>query len=78
MIVGRGLEEDKIKKLAADMNLGNSVRFLGIRSDVSELLNAFDMFVLPSKYEGLPVVLLKRKQMESKNLYLIELQQKWI
>lgn len=59
LIVGRGLEEDKIKKLAADMNLGNSVRFLGIRSDVSELLNAFDMFVLPSKYEGLPVVLIE-------------------
>lgn len=59
LVVGRGLEEEKIKKLAADMNFGDSVRFLGIRSDVSELLNAFDMFVLPSKYEGLPVVLIE-------------------
>lgn len=59
LVVGRGLEEEKIKKLAADMNLGDSVQFLGIRSDVAELLNAFDMFVLPSRYEGLPVVLIE-------------------
>lgn len=59
LIIGRGLEEDKIKKLAVDMNLENHIRFLGIRSDVSELLNVFDIFVLPSKYEGLPVVLIE-------------------
>lgn len=59
LIIGRGLEEEKIKKLAKDMNIEDSVRFLGIRSDVAELLNAFDLFVLPSKYEGLPVVLIE-------------------
>lgn len=59
LVVGRGLEEEKIKRIAYDLNLENSIRFLGIRSDVSELLNAFDLFVLPSKYEGLPVVLIE-------------------
>ena len=33
--------------------------FLGSRDDVSELLNAMDVFLLPSKYEGLPVVLVE-------------------
>ena len=59
LIVGRGLEEAKIRQLAADMGIGDSVCFLGVRSDVAELLNAFDLFVLPSKYEGLPVVLIE-------------------
>ena len=31
-------------------------RFLGTRSDVNELLQAMDIFVLPSLYEGLPVI----------------------
>jgi glycosyltransferase involved in cell wall biosynthesis len=31
------------------------VKFLGVRRDVSELYQAFDVLALPSKYEGLPV-----------------------
>ena len=37
----------------------DNIQFLGIRSDVPELLNAFDVFVLPSLFEGLPVVLVE-------------------
>jgi glycosyltransferase involved in cell wall biosynthesis len=35
------------------------VHFLGFRSDVAEVLNAFDVFVLPSLYEGLPNAVLE-------------------
>ncbi|MGN1114629.1 MAG: glycosyltransferase family 1 protein [Oscillospiraceae bacterium] len=59
VIVGRGLDEEKIKAQAKNMGLQDSIKFLGIRSDVAELLNAFDVFVLPSLYEGLPVVLIE-------------------
>lgn len=58
-VVGRGLEEDSIKSLAKQMNIDDTIKFLGIRADVPELLNAFDVFVLPSLYEGLPVVLIE-------------------
>ncbi len=59
LIIGRGLNDDALKKQAADMGLGDNVVFLGVRKDVSQLLNAFDLFVLPSLYEGLPVVLIE-------------------
>lgn len=44
--------EDKVKALG----LADSVRFMGLRNDVQDLYNAMDLFVLPSHYEGLPVV----------------------
>ncbi len=59
LVVGRGLEEDEIKAYARQLELEKYIRFLGVRNDVPRLLNAFDVFVLPSKYEGLPVVLVE-------------------
>ena len=59
VIVGRGLEEEAIKELARKKGIADSVMFLGLRDDVPKLLNAFDLFVLPSRYEGLPVVLIE-------------------
>ena len=59
MVIGRGMEEDSIKNLAKNMGLENSVRFLGVRNDVADVLNACDCFLLPSLYEGLPVVLIE-------------------
>lgn len=44
--------KDKVEKL----NLSDSVRFLGVRSDINELMQGIDVFLLPSLYEGLPVV----------------------
>jgi len=44
--------EDKVKKLGIE----NAVKFLGLRSDINELMQCFDIFLLPSHYEGLPVV----------------------
>jgi glycosyltransferase involved in cell wall biosynthesis len=52
------LEADLQAKVAA-LDLGGSVRFLGSRSDVLDLLPALDVFVLSSRYEGLPISLLE-------------------
>ena len=54
LLAGEGPLINDIKVKAAD--LGDRVRFLGRRNDVSELYQVFDAFCLPSVYEGLPVV----------------------
>jgi Glycosyltransferase len=56
VLVGNGEDETKIRNKVDKLHLDSSVKFLGARSDVPELLQAFDTFVLPSYYEGLPVV----------------------
>ncbi len=56
LLVGGGEKVDEIKEKVESLKLNNSVKFLGIRSDINELLNASDAFILPSLFEGLPVV----------------------
>lgn len=56
LLVGDGDLKKQIESLTIDLGLSNNVVFAGTRNDVSDLLNAFDLFVLPSLYEGLPVV----------------------
>lgn len=59
MLVGRGPMEGVLKAEIRRKNLEKNVILLGIRDDVNELLNAMDVFVLPSKYEGFPVTLVE-------------------
>lgn len=54
--VGDGEERGKIEKLASELNIKANVRFLGVRDDVERIMQAFDVFVLPSLFEGLPLV----------------------
>lgn len=56
MLVGDGELLESVKAYVAELDLCDSVIFTGVRSDVDKLLSAFDVFVLPSLYEGLPVV----------------------
>lgn len=55
VLVGTGKLESDIRKLVDDYQLNSKVIFLGNRTDVHQLLNAFDIFVFPSVYEGLPL-----------------------
>ena len=59
LLVGRGELEEQIKKQVHDLGLDERVKFLGVREDVPELLQAMDVFVFPSLYEGLSVILLE-------------------
>ncbi len=59
ILVGDGLRGEDLKKLSKEMNLEDSVRFLGTRSDVPELLVAADIFVLTSLTEGMPGALIE-------------------
>jgi glycosyltransferase involved in cell wall biosynthesis len=59
LIVGDGPERDGLEARAEELNCANSVRFAGQRDDVPDLLDAMDVFVFPSHYEGLPGALLE-------------------
>lgn len=56
LLIGSGEDEDFIRAKVAERGLTDSVKFLGQRDDVDRLYSAFDVFVLPSLYEGLCVV----------------------
>ena len=56
VLVGVGPDEDKIRKLVKEYNLEDSVKFLGSRNDVPELMQAMDIFLFPSLFEGLALV----------------------
>ncbi len=59
LLVGDGECRDELQKLACDLKLGNVVSFLGMRTDIPNLLAASDIFVLSSRREGLPVSVLE-------------------
>lgn len=52
LLIGTGILMEDVKKKVHNLNLDNKVVFLGTRSDVSKLLQAMDVFVFPSLYEG--------------------------
>lgn len=56
LLAGQGPLQEEIKNKVGELGLDDSVRFLGQRNDANELYQAFDVFLLPSLYEGLPVV----------------------
>ena len=56
MLIGEGPLLESIRDKVGNLDLNDKVVFLGVRNDVAELYNVMDAFVLPSFYEGLPVV----------------------
>ncbi len=59
LIVGDGPLQDELEETAHQFQLLDKVKFLGHRDDVPTLLAAADFLVLPSRYEGLPNVVLE-------------------
>ena len=55
LLLGDGPTRPKIENKVKELHLEKSVHFLGVRSDVSELLATMDVFIFPSIKEGLPV-----------------------
>lgn len=58
-LIGSGECEDKIRSYIESHNLSEYVKMLGSRSDVSEIYQAADLFVFPSKYEGFGTVIVE-------------------
>lgn len=59
MLVGGGDLQEKIEAKVRALGLEAAVRFVGIRSDVNYVMQGFDLFLLPSLYEGLPVTMVE-------------------
>jgi glycosyltransferase involved in cell wall biosynthesis len=59
LIAGDGPQCDTLRNEVRDRGLEQTVRFLGQREDVPDLLGAADLFVFPSEVEGLPNVIIE-------------------
>ena len=56
LIVSDGPLKKKLTEETERLGIADKVKFLGRRDDVNQLFQAMDIFLLPSLYEGLPVV----------------------
>ena len=59
VLVGEGDLRKGLEEQARDLGLSGKVHFLGLRSDIPEVLGAMDVFVLSSDYEGNPLSVLE-------------------
>lgn len=57
--IGGGPDLERMRELAERRGVAGRMRWLGHRDDVADLLPAFDVFVMPSRYEGLPCALVE-------------------
>jgi len=55
VLVGIGELEKQLKEKVQKLGLADSVLFLGLRNDVPKIMNSFDIFLMPSLFEGVPV-----------------------
>lgn len=59
VIAGDGAKEAELRQEARALGVDARVRFIGPRTDMYEVIQTFDIYVLPSIWEGLPMVLLE-------------------
>lgn len=59
VLVGNGELEKDIAQKVESLGLKNHVVFLGSRADVNKVIQAFDVFLFPSLFEGLPVTMIE-------------------
>lgn len=58
-IIGQGPLEDELKQKVNALSLQDNVKFLGVRTDITELMSSADYMIMPSLHEGFPVVLVE-------------------
>ena len=59
MLVGGGEKEPVLRRMAEELGVTGRVLFAGVQSEVPAFMNAFDLFLLPSNFEGSPVTLVE-------------------
>lgn len=56
LLVGEGELEQQVRRQVQELGIQDKVIFTGVRQDVNKLYSVMDVFCLPSRYEGMPVV----------------------
>lgn len=64
LIVGDGPLKDRLLEAARELDLSDAVHFVGLQDDVRPYLDAMDVYLMSSGFEGLPVALLEAMAME--------------
>jgi len=59
LLAGDGPIKADLEKMAKEMGLSGSVKFVGFRDDIIDFLGGLDLFIMTSYHEGIPVVLLE-------------------
>lgn len=59
LLIGQGEQEPKIKEKVKRLNIEEAVTFLGVRNDIAELMKTMNLFLFPSRFEGLGLVLIE-------------------
>jgi|Deesub1362B_J571_1020462.scaffolds.fasta_scaffold00760_5 glycosyltransferase involved in cell wall biosynthesis len=59
LLVGDGELKFQVERYVQKLRLGKQVRFLGQRNDIPQILAASDIFVLSSRWEGLPYTIIE-------------------
>ncbi|MDZ5040773.1 glycosyltransferase family 1 protein [Clostridium perfringens] len=59
LLIGDGILKEELKKQVKELGIEKAVYFLGVRNDIANLLQAIDVFIFPSLFEGLPVSLVE-------------------
>lgn len=59
LLIGDGELRSELESIVKNLTLEKAVLFLGQRTDVSDLFQMIDIFVLPSLYEGLPLTMVE-------------------
>ena len=66
--VGQGPLENALKKQVKKRNLEDKIVFLGLRTDITELMASADYMIMPSFHEGFPVVLVESQAVGLKSI----------
>ena len=67
-IVGRGPLQQKLHQRVEYEQISHHIKFLGLRSDIIELMSSADHMILPSLHEGFPVVLVESQSVGLKTI----------
>ena len=59
LLIGDGEDRNKIEEKINQLELNESVKLLGVRDDVEKIMQAMDILLFPSLFEGLPLVLIE-------------------
>ncbi len=63
VLVGDGHKKAAIEQLASKLGIAEKICFLGARNDIEKIMQTFDVFLMPSLYEGVPLTVIEAQSL---------------